>query len=76
MSALAASYTRGNGFTDDGPAEDLQAAIATATLCLLINPTGTEQESMGAISVTFGRGFLGWSLTELAVLNGWRDRAR
>jgi hypothetical protein len=76
VTALARSYTRGNGFADDEPAEDLQAAIATAVLRLLVNPTGTQQESMGAISVTFGPKFLGWSLTEMAALNRWRDRAR
>ncbi|WP_199255620.1 hypothetical protein [Mycolicibacterium mengxianglii] len=76
VTALAKSYTRAQGFDADGPSEDLEAVITTATLRLLTNPTGTMSESMGGFQVNFGNNFLGWSITELMVLNRYRDRAQ
>lgn len=75
VTAVAKSYTRGNGFTEDGPVKDLQAIIATATLRLLLNPNNLNSETMGALTVNYGSKFLEWTLTERAVLNRYRDRA-
>lgn len=75
VTSLARSYTRGNGFEDELP-EDLETVVTLAAIRLLMNPTGVESESMGGMSVTFGKQFLGWSLGELAVLNRYRERAK
>lgn len=72
VTALARSYTRGGGFTDAGPNDDIAAVITTATARLLANPEQIDQ-SIGEVSLR--RGFVGWSLAEVVVLNGYRRRA-
>lgn len=77
VTAMAKSYTRGNGFTDDGPAEDLEAVIYTASMRWLGNPSQIPQRSeMGTFVTDLRGGFIGWSLLELSVLNRYRERAR
>ena len=73
ITAMARSYTRGNGFTAAGGVnEDIAAVITTATARLVANP---EQ-----LRVTIGGvqtdGFQGWTLPELFVLNRYRVRSR
>lgn len=83
VTALAKSYVRYNGPADAGrgfdgegePLVDVEAALKTAALRLLVNPIGAVREEMGGLVVQYGSNFLGWSLTELAVLNRYRDRA-
>ena len=76
VSALAKGYTRGKGWNKDGePAEDVAAVLTTATVRYITNAAGVQSESVGALSVNFGNNYLGWSLTELAVLNRYRERA-
>lgn len=73
VTAMARAYTRGNGFTDDEPAEDLAAVITTATARLLANP---EQINTQVGEVALRGGFTGWSLAETFVLNRYRRTAR
>jgi hypothetical protein len=76
VSAMVRAYTRGEGFTDGVPAEDLQAVILTATARLLLNPSQIPfREQMGAFSVDYRGDWIGWTLPELAVLNSYRERA-
>lgn len=71
--ALARSYCRGGGFNGAEPLEDVAAVITTATARMVANP---EQSTIQAGEVTGrDRGFQGWNLAELAVLNRYRGRA-
>jgi hypothetical protein len=47
VAQFARAYTRGQGFTDDGVAEDIQGVIITATARLVSNPAqaGSQSES-------------------------------
>lgn len=75
--AVAKSYTRGKGFDTDGnPADDLEAVIATATLRLLVNPQNVQRQTMAAFTVEYGTNHIAWTLTELSVLNRYRERAK
>lgn len=76
VTSRAKSYTRGKGWVDDIPADDLQTVIATASLRMLSNPTGLQGETMGPFQLTYGREFLGWTVGETLVLNRYRDRAK
>lgn len=72
---MARSYTRGLGFSQENPAqcsEGLAAVITTASARMISNPLQNQQTVGG---VTEGAGFVGWSLAELFVLNGYRKRA-
>ncbi len=73
ITALAKSYTRGNGFDETGdPLEDVAAVITTAAARLVANP---EQIDSAVGGVRTGKGFAGWSLAETFVLNRYRKRA-
>ncbi|WP_137120913.1 hypothetical protein [Segeticoccus rhizosphaerae] len=74
VTALARSYTRGNGFNGTTATEDLCAVITTATARLVPNPSGTVAEAIGTYSVRPGV-FNGWTLAETFVLNRYRKRA-
>jgi hypothetical protein len=73
VTAQVKSYTRGQGFTDDGPAEDLEAVILTVAARLVSNPSQVKSEGMGGITVTHAAP--GFTIPELFVLNRYRDRA-
>jgi hypothetical protein len=73
VSALARSYTRGRGFADADPAEDIAAVITTATARLVANP---EQLASDVGSVSMRGGWQGWNLAEQIVLNRYRVRAQ
>ena len=76
VTALAASYTRDEGFTHGVPQPDLKAVILTASVRLL-RDRGVASESMGPFSVQYRPGFeSGWSVSELQVLNRYRQRAQ
>ncbi len=76
VSTLAKSYTRGHGWTDGQPAEDIDAVILTAAARLVTNPGQiSAAEGMGGLTVDWRAGFTGWTLVELAVLNRYRDMA-
>lgn len=74
VTAFARAYTRGRGFTDGIPADDIATVIVTATARLLSNPVGTVTEQVGSYSVRYGT-FAGFNLVEMAVLNTYRKRA-
>ena len=73
ITAMAKAYTRGGGFDEFGPNEDITAVITTATARLLANP---EQLRYQAGSVQINDSFRGWTLAESFVLNRYRRRAR
>ncbi len=74
VTAMARSYTRGNGFDAAGePADDLAAVITTATARLLGNPTQDRAETVGPYAVTHTP-FVAWTLVESCVLNRYRRR--
>lgn len=72
VTAMVASYTRGHGFTDGDPADDLAAVIICATARLMANP---EQLAYDTGSVSVRGGFSGWTLAETYVLNRYRKRS-
>ncbi len=73
VTAMARSYTRGNGFSGGQPRDDLAAVITVATARLVANP---EQLQHQIGSVAMRGGFQGWSLAELFILNAYRGVAR
>ncbi|OCH82295.1 hypothetical protein [Gordonia sp. UCD-TK1] len=72
VTAMARSYTRGEGFAGGIPTDDIAAVITTATARLVANP---EQINTTTGSVSVLGGFTGWTLAELFVLNRYRKRA-
>lgn len=75
--SMAKGYTRGKGFTDGEPNDDVQAVILAASARLLADTSQIiAAQSMGPFTVQFRAGFDGWSTAELFVLNRYRDRAR
>jgi len=72
ITALARSYTRGGGFSNGNPADDLAAVITTATARLVANPEQLRV-TVGGVQTD---GFQGWTLAELFVLNRYRRRTR
>lgn len=72
VTAMARAYTRGVGFTDGTPNEEIAAVITTATARLMAHPTQLEQR----VGETYTRqGFHGWTLAETFVLNRYRRTA-
>lgn len=74
ITAMANAYTRGRGFTDGEPAEDVAAVITTATARLVTNPAQNIEETTGPFSRRPGV-FAGWTLAETFVLNRYRKRS-
>ncbi|EHB53655.1 hypothetical protein MycrhDRAFT_4118 [Mycolicibacterium rhodesiae JS60] len=76
VSALAASYTRGVGFTAGEPdSDDIRAVILTAAARRLTDPTQTVTDrTMGPFSTSY-QTVDGWTTWELCVLNRYRVRA-
>ncbi|MEU0575249.1 hypothetical protein [Dermacoccus nishinomiyaensis] len=71
ITALARSYTRGNGFSGVA-ADEIDAVITTATARLVANPEQLRV-TVGGVQTD---GFQGWTLPELFVLNRYRRRTR
>ncbi len=79
VTAMAHAYTRGNGFTEGEPADDLAAVITTATARLVSFPDQAvaKTDTAGPFSETrSGAAFRTWTLPELFVLNRYRKRAQ
>ncbi|MGE2692211.1 hypothetical protein [Mycolicibacterium pulveris] len=73
VTALARSYTRGNGFVDDEPEPDIAAVITTASARVLTHAGQVEEYLVhGPESARYGASHFGWSIGELAVLDKWR----
>lgn len=76
LTAMAQSYTRGEGFFNGTPANDIASAVFMAALRLMANKSQLEHsKDKGPFSVSFSGGFDGWSTAELSVLNRYRKRA-
>lgn len=76
VTALAAAYTRGQGFTAGEPSSDIRAAVLSASARLIADTSQlVSGEQMGPFQVSYRAGFDGWSTAELAVLNRYRVRA-
>ncbi|MGV9827012.1 hypothetical protein [Gordonia sp. NPDC003429] len=73
VAAMVRSFTRGNGFVDAEPNDELAAVITVAAARLTANP---EQIATTTGSVAVNGGFTGWTLAELFVLNRYRKRAQ
>lgn len=75
---LARSYTRGRGFgTGDEAgkcAEDIAAVVVTYAARSLTNPTSAREIDAGSFRASPGSAW-SFSLVELLVLNGYRQRA-
>lgn len=73
VTAIARTYTRGQGFTNDEPNDDVAAVILTAACRLAVNPHQNIREQIGDYQVTPSL-FQGFTLAEAMVLNTYRRR--
>ena len=70
------AYTRGNGFEDGVPNDELRGVILLAALRFIANPELIQKSvSRGPESVDFRGGFVGFTVGELQTLNRYRVRA-
>ncbi|BBY47754.1 hypothetical protein MARA_12220 [Mycolicibacterium arabiense] len=76
ITAMVKAYTRGVGFANGVPNDELRAVILSAACRMIANPRGIELgESVGPQSVSFRGAFTGWSVAEAFTLNRYRKRA-
>ena len=76
ITLMARAYTRGQGFDDDDPNDEIAAVIATASARLAANPKQlSHTDTAGPYSENVVGGFTGWTLAEQFVLNRYRKRA-
>lgn len=73
ITSFVSAYTRGRGFADDEPNEELAAVITAASARMAANP---EQIPYDVGGVSFRGGFNGFNLAEQMVLNRYRVRAQ
>lgn len=71
VAMMVYSYTRGRGFTEEGPRPDIRQVIISATARSVDNPTHMIKATVGQVAYTPGQ-FEGFTLPELKVLNGYR----
>lgn len=71
ITAMASAYTRGIGFNEGEPNEEISAVVTTATARLMANP---DQVQYRAGEVSYQSSFNGWTLAEAFVLNRYRRR--
>ncbi len=75
VTSMVRAYTRGNGFSDGEPNEELQAVILTSAARLLVNPSQVSQRSeMGTFTSDLRGGWIGFTLPELYTLDRYRVR--
>jgi hypothetical protein len=77
ITAMASAYTRGVGFVDGIPSDEIKhGAILPAAAMLLAHPRQLSMsETLGPQQADYRAGFTGWSLAELAVLGRLRGSA-
>jgi hypothetical protein len=76
ITMMAKAYTRGHGFDDDEPNDEIAAVITTASARLAANPKQlSNTETAGPYNQNVVGGFTGWTLAEQFVLNRYRKRA-
>ena len=73
VKARVNAWTRGVGFTNGEPNDELSAVIRSTSARLLINPQGVTRSEMGALTVQFGAD--GFSIPEQGILNRYRKMA-
>jgi hypothetical protein len=72
---MARSYCRASWDDDELPT-DVAAVVQTATLRLLAHPGQLPMtQAMGGLSVTYTRGFEGFTLAERITLDRYRKKA-
>lgn len=68
------AYTRGNGFSGDQPAPDIDSVVLTSATRWVANPESLRAEKVGPFEQQ--RQIVeGWTLSELAILNRHRRKA-
>jgi hypothetical protein len=76
VTAMVKGYTRGAGFVDGVPNDELRAVILSASCRVIANPRGIEiTEAVGPQSASFRGAFTGWTVAETFCLNRYRKRA-
>ena len=73
---LARAYTRGRGFKNNQPNQEIASVIIMATARVSVNPEQVKREQSGEGYIVTPGTLYGWTLTELAVLNRYRTRAK
>lgn len=76
ITVMAKAYTRGRGFEDGEPNEEVAAVIATAAARLAANPTGLQAKRVDDVEYRYSlASSFSWTLAEQAVLNRYRVTA-
>ncbi|MFN8101612.1 MAG: hypothetical protein U0Q20_08430 [Mycobacterium sp.] len=76
VTTMAKAYTRGRGFTESEPNEEIAAVIATASARLAANGEQLAGKRVDDVEVRYSlASTFGWTLAELAVLNRYRVTA-
>lgn len=76
VTTMAKSYTRGRGFVDNEPNDELAAVIITAAARLASNGRqGLWRKRVDDVEYEWRSSFNGWTLAEQYVLNRYRVRA-
>ena len=76
VTVMARAYTRGRGFDDGEPNEEISAVITTAAARLAANGRqAVVRDKVADVEREYGSSFTGWTLAELAVLNRYRVTA-
>jgi hypothetical protein len=79
VTVLAKSYTRGQGFTENEPNEEIAAVIVTASARLAVNGSQLARKRVDDVEYEYSPSSLAssfsWSLAEQLVLNRYRVRA-
>jgi hypothetical protein len=70
------AYTRGIGFMFEEPNDELQAVIVTTAARTLSNPGSKQSETAGPYTTSLFKVDTNFTLTERAVLDRYRVRAR
>ena len=76
ITVMVRAYTRGNGFVDGWPCEELEAVVNTASARLASNGSGNQwRKKVDDVEYEYRSSFQGWTLAELSVLNRYRVTA-
>lgn len=73
VTSMCRAYTRGIGFADDVPNDEIASVILAASARLVSNPQQVPYDVGG---VSLRGGFNGFTLTERLVLNRYRKKAQ
>lgn len=76
VTTMARAYTRGRGFVDNEPNDEIAAVITTAAARLAGNGEQLASRKVDDVEYEHSlRGSFGWTLAEQIVLNRYRVRA-